>query len=217
MISSTTFLLLCLVGAASGAAAIEHVWQIKLAQGPDPTSMNVTWSTDGTVSGNSHVIYGTDSGSLSTMVVGGPGKVYTYQSFASKTGVYLAPYTSPFIHTVSLTNLAPGTQYFYQCGDTVSATLSAVISFTTLPALGAALTPAGQPFTIAVMADTSFNGVVGTTSYNGVVGSTSYLGFMNLTVANIVATPLVGMTLLPGDMSYAGKFPYIDNCKSRIA
>ena len=189
-------LLLCSLSVAYG-----FVYQIKLSQGLDPTSMVVTWSTNNTVSGNSQVIYGTTATSLNLMAEGGDGRSYSFQSFDNNkahtktVGAYLPLYTSPLIHTVRLNNLAPGTKYYYKCGDTVSSDLSAMISFTTLPAVGSVIDAKGQPFTFAVMADTSFNGVVN--------GST-YLGFMNFTVANIMNSPSIGMVLLPGDMSYAG-------------
>ena len=177
------------------------VSQIKLAQGIDPTSMSITWSTDIASSGNSHVIYGTSKSSLSMFAEGSEGKAYTYQSFDSgkankkNLGVFFPKYTSPNIHSVRLNNLVPGTTYYYRCGDTYSSDLSSIISFTTLPAVGSLLNAYGVPLTFAVMADTSLNGVV-----NG----TKYVGFMNLTVANIVANPKIGIVFLPGDLGYAG-------------
>ena len=186
------------------SAVANAVFQIKLAQGMDPTSMVVTWSTNGTVSGNSQVIYGTVKTNLKMLAEGGDGKAYTFQSFDSgkankkNTGAYFPRYTSPMIHSVRLNNLAAGTTYYYRCGDTVSADLSGIISFTTLPAVGSTLNANGLPLTFAILADTSTNGVV-----NG----TKYQGFMNLTVANIIANPAVGMVLLPGDLNYAGKGP----------
>ena len=181
--------------------AVGHVYQIKLSQGLDPTSMVVTWSTNGTI-GNSQVIYGTTKTNLNLLGEGGDGKAYTYQSFDSgkmnkaNAGAYFPRYTSPLIHTVRLNNLAPGTKYYYRCGDVASADLSAIISFTTLPAIGSALDAQGQPLTFAILADTSCNGIV-----NGTV----YYGFMNVTVANIMANTAIGMVLLPGDLGYAGK------------
>ena len=189
-------LLLCSLTAAFG-----HVYQIKLSQGLDPTSMVVTWSTNGTI-GNSQVIYGTTKTSLNLLGEGGDGKAYTYQSFDSgkvnkaNAGAYFPRYTSPLIHSVRLNNLSPGTKYYYRCGDVASADLSAIISFTTLPAIGSVLDAQGRPLTFAILADTSCNGVV-----NG----TTYYGFMNVTVANIMANAAIGMVLLPGDLGYAGK------------
>ena len=180
------------------SAVANAVFQIKLSQGMDPTSMVVTWSTNGTVSGNSQVVYGTVKTNLKMLAEGGDGKAYTYQSFAKKTGAYYPKYTSPMIHSVRLNNLAAGTTYYYRCGDTVSADLSGIISFTTLPAVGSTLNANGLPLTFAILADASTNGVV-----NG----TKYTGFMNLTMANILANTAVGMILLPGDLNYGGEEP----------
>jgi phosphodiesterase/alkaline phosphatase D-like protein len=41
-------------------------------------------------------------------------------------------YTSPVLHTVVLTNLAPNTKYFYQVGD--GTTFSSTFNFTSLAA-----------------------------------------------------------------------------------
>ena len=41
-------------------------------------------------------------------------------------------YTSPILHTAVLTNLIPGTQYFYQVGD--GTTFSSTFNFTALAA-----------------------------------------------------------------------------------
>ena len=188
--------LACVIAAVSG-----RVYQIKLAQGSDPTSMSIVWSTNGTSSSNSQVIYGTIKTSLTTTSQGDAGKSYTYQSFdigktnIAATGAFFPKYTSPLIHTVRLNNLAPGTTYYYRCGDVASSDLSPIISFTTLPAVGSALDSKGNPMTFAMLADTSTNGVV-----NG----TKYVGFMNMTVANILSNPLIGMVLLAGDLGYAG-------------
>lgn len=197
MSAAISILLLC---SLFGANAL--VSQIKLAQGMDPTSMSITWSTDIASSGNSHVIYGTTKTSLTMFAEGNEGKGYTYQSFdigkvhKSNAGAFFPKYTSPNIHSVRLNNLVPGTKYYYRCGDTYSSDLSSIISFTTLPAVGSLLNAYGVPLTFAVMADTSLTGVV-----NG----TQYVGFMNLTVANIVANPKIGIVFLPGDLGYAGE------------
>ena len=190
-------LVTCCLCAVSGVVS-----QIKLAQGMDPTSMSITWSTDRASSVKSNVIYGTSKTSLSMRAEGSDGKAYTYQSFdigrfnKKNTGAFFPKYTSPNIHTVLLNNLTPGTTYYYRCGDTVSSDLSSIISFTTLPAVGTALNANGVPLTFAIMSDTSTNGVV---------NNTAYLGFMNLTVANIIANSEIGMVLLPGDLNYAGE------------
>lgn len=181
-------LLLCSLSAVYGTVS-----QIKLAQGVDPTSMVVTWSTD--VGKNSQVMYGTSQTSLTLIGTGVSGTSYNFQSF-SKTGLYLSLYTSPLIHSATMSNLAPGTTYYYRCGDTVSGDLSSIISFTTLPALGSSMDAYGRPLTFAILADTSTNGVV---------AGTTYQGFMNRTVPNIMANPAIGMVLLPGDLNYAGK------------
>ena len=200
---STTSLAVLLLCAITVATA--KVFQIKLAQGPDPTSMVVTWSTNGTISYNSQVMYGTVKTSLKMLAEGGDGKSYTFQSIDSgkkAPGSYFPKYTSPLIHSVRLNNLVPGTTYYYRCGDIASSELSGVISFTTLPAVGSALNAKGLPLTFAVLADTSTNGVV-----NGSI----YQGFMNLTSLNIMSNNAVGMILLPGDLSYAGK-SYLSMC-----
>ena len=197
MSTSLAVLLLCAITAVTA-----KVYQIKLSQGSDPTSMVVTWSTNGTSTYNSHVIYGTVKTSLRMLAEGGDGKSYTYQSYdagqyiRANGGSYLPKYTSPLIHSVRLNNLVPGTTYYYRCGDMVCSDLSRVISFTTLPAVGSALNAKGLPLTFAVLADTSTNGFV-----NGSL----FTGFMNETSLNIRTNPAVGMVLLPGDMSYAGK------------
>lgn len=194
---STTSLAVLLLCAITVATA--KVFQIKLAQGPDPTSMVITWSTNGTISYNSQVMYGTVKTSLKMLAEGGDGKSYTFQSIDSgkkAPGSYFPKYTSPLIHSVRLNNLVPGTTYYYRCGDTVCSDLSEVISFTTLPAVGSALNAKGLPLTFAVLADTSTNGFV-----NGSL----FTGFMNETSLNIRTNPAVGMVLLPGDLSYAGK------------
>jgi phosphodiesterase/alkaline phosphatase D-like protein len=69
-------------------------------------------------------------------------------------------YKSPIIHKAVLNNLLPGTKYYYQCGDITNNDLSAVISFTTLPAVGSARDADGQLLTFAIMADTSTTGVI---------------------------------------------------------
>ena len=197
MSTSLATLLLCALSVATAT-----VFQIKLAQGLDPTSMVVTWSTNGTSSGNSQVIYGTVKTSLTKVAEGSDGKSYTYQSFdagkyvPANAGSFFPKYTSPLIHSVDLNNLVPGTTYYYRCGDVVSSDLSEIISFTTLPAVGSVLNAKGLPLTFAVLADTSTNGVV-----NGSL----YSGFMNVTSLNILTNTAVGMVLLPGDLSYAGK------------
>ena len=197
MSTSLAVLLLCAITAVTA-----KVYQIKLSQGSDPTSMVVTWSTNGTSTYNSHVIYGTAKTSLRMLAEGGDGKSYTYQSYdagqyiRANGGSYLPKYTSPLIHSVRLNNLVPGTTYYYRCGDIVCSDLSGVISFTTLPAVGSALNAKGLPLTFAVLADTSTNGFV-----NGSL----FTGFMNETSLNIRTNPAVGMVLLPGDLSYAGK------------
>ena len=197
MSTSLATLLLCALSVATAT-----VFQIKLAQGLDPTSMVVTWSTNGTSSGNSQVIYGTVKTSLTMLAQGGDGKSYTFQSFdagkyvPANAGSFFPKYTSPLIHSVDLNNLVPGTTYYYRCGDVVSSDLSGIISFTTLPAVGSVLNAKGLPLTFAVLADTSTNGVV-----NGSL----YSGFMNVTSLNILTNTAVGMVLLPGDLSYAGK------------
>jgi phosphodiesterase/alkaline phosphatase D-like protein len=133
---------------------------------------------------------------------GSDGKSYTFQSFdagkyvPANAGSFFPKYTSPLIHSVDLNNLVPGTTYYYRCGDVVSSDLSGIISFTTLPAVGSVLNAKGLPLTFAVLADTSTNGVV-----NGSL----YSGFMNVTSLNILTNTAVGMVLLPGDLSYAGK------------
>jgi len=54
---------------------------------------------------------------------------YTFQSaYESK------PYTSGYIHHVTVTDLKPETKYSYQCGD--STTMSATFAFTTPPQVG---------------------------------------------------------------------------------
>ncbi len=45
-------------------------------------------------------------------------------------------YTSPFIYHFVMAALAPSTRYYYQCGATTGSA-SAVLSFTTAPAVGA--------------------------------------------------------------------------------
>ena len=192
MTSIIALLFLCSLSVAYGT--IGSFYQIKLSQGKDPTGMVVTWSTNGTVSGLTQVAYGTSKTSLSMLGEGGDGKSYTFQSF-NKKGVYLPKYTSPLIHSVRLNNLAPGTTYYYRCGDTQSGVLSGVLSFTTLPAVGSAMDANGRLLTFAIMADTSTNGVV-----SGI----TYQGFMNLTMLNILANPAIGMVLLPGDLNYGG-------------
>ena len=188
MSTSLATLLLCALSFATA-----EVFQIKLAQGLDPTSMVVTWSTNGTSSGNSQVIYGTEKTSLTTVAEGSYGKSYTFQSFdagkyvPANAGSFFPKYTSPLIHSVDLNNLVPGTTYYYRCGDVVSSDLSGIISFTTLPAVGSALNAKGLLLTFAVLADTSTNGVV-----NGSL----YSGFMNLTSVNILTNTAVGIEVL---------------------
>lgn len=195
MLSFAAISLACAAATVSG-----KVFQIKLAQGADPTSMSIVWSSNGTSISNSQVLYGTVKTALTVMAEGDQGMSYTYQSFDIErknkaVGAFFPKYTSPLIHTVRLNNLSPGTTYYYRCGDIASSDLSPIISFTTLPAVGSVLNSKGNPMTFAMLADTSTNGVV-----NG----TKYVGFMNLTVANIISNPLIGMVLLAGDLGYAG-------------
>jgi hypothetical protein len=56
-------------------------------------------------------------------------------------------YTSPFIYHFVLAALAPSTRYYYQCGA-ASGSSSAVLSFTTAPAVGAS-----TPLVVGVMGD----------------------------------------------------------------
>jgi hypothetical protein len=76
MSTSLATLPLCALSVATAT-----VFQIKLAQGLDPTSMVVTWSTNGTSSGSSQVMYGTVMTSLTMVAEGSDGKLYTFQSF----------------------------------------------------------------------------------------------------------------------------------------
>jgi hypothetical protein len=130
--------------------------------------------------GNTQIRYGTSPSSLNLLAQAGPGAAYTYQSFQAKArkavaanitfgikaisaipaGALLPLYKSPIIHKAVLNNLLPGTKYYYQCGDITNNDLSAVISFTTLPAVGSARDADGQLLTFAIMADTSTTGVI---------------------------------------------------------
>ena len=88
-------------------------------------------------------------------------------------------YTSPFIYHFVMAALAPSTRYYYQCGATTGSA-SAVLSFTTTPAVGAS-----TPLVVGLIGD------LGQTSDSAV------------TVQHMMADPTIQLSLLIGDLSYA--------------
>jgi len=97
---------------------------------------------------------------------------YTFQSaYESK------PYTSGYIHHVTVTDLKPETKYSYQCGD--STTMSATFAFTTPPQVGPT-----APFRFGVMGDMGQTNNSAATMQHIISGGYS-------------------ATLLVGDLSYA--------------
>jgi hypothetical protein len=59
----------------------------------------------------------------------------------------MGSYTSPYLYHVNVTGLTPGTQYYYQVGDSTSG-LSDIFSFTAHPGVGADI-----PHTFAIVGD----------------------------------------------------------------
>ncbi|XP_072965236.1 purple acid phosphatase 15 [Typha angustifolia] len=95
----------------------------------------------------------------------------------------LQNYTSGIIHHVRLKGLKPGTQYFYQCGDPHLLAMSAIHTFTTMPASG----PQSYPRRIAIVGDLGL-------TYN----TTSTVDHMISNQPDLI--------LLVGDVSYANLY-----------
>ncbi|DBA94256.1 TPA: hypothetical protein ACH3X1_001874 [Trebouxia sp. C0004] len=109
-------------------------------------SLNIMWATGQYQSGQgaltalnpnttaSTVMYGTSASSLTSMASGSSeiyNQIYNL-TVPGNGGATSLNYTSPVLHTVVLTNLAPNTKYFYQVGD--GTTFSSTFNFTSLAA-----------------------------------------------------------------------------------
>lgn len=107
-------------------------------------SLNVMWATGQYQTGKglltalnpnttaSMVKYGTSASSL-TSTATGSSEVYTQiynTTVPGNGGATALNYTSPILHTVVLSGLTPGTQYYYQVGD--GTTYSSTFNFTSL-------------------------------------------------------------------------------------
>lgn len=147
-----------------------NISQLHLAQGFNSKSMTISWITPDNCL--SHVIYGLTSDSLLNIVTG---MSSTYE-FYNK----LSYYKSGYIHHVTLTDLQPSTNYYYQCGDFLYGTRSKITMFTTLPKAGS-----NAMLTFGVLGD------IGQT-----IHSVS-------TVQHLVNERDISMILHSGDLSYA--------------
>ena len=109
--------------------------QFHVNYGATPDAAAVRWAT-ANASATATVRWGTSPSLLNNTSVG---KTDRY--------VYGPQYTSPWLHTVSLTGLPLGTRIFYQVGDAGSG-LSAIMSFMSNPGVGAI-----YPYATAFVAD----------------------------------------------------------------
>lgn len=161
--------LICVL-AIVGNVVVADVNMFKLSQGTEPTKMFITWSSTAGDTQASTCKYGKDviNGSpLLNMVAEGMPDSYQYQSYDTSGGL-LNLYTSPQFHYVTLTNLIPGTRYYYQCGDFETVLpivntkfkrpdVGTVTSFKTLPAVGSATDLDGNYLTFGVTMDSGTN------------------------------------------------------------
>lgn len=101
--------------------------------------MSISWATD--KNSQSQVRYGLKPQDLSLSSAG------TSTTYEFKHPLY-AQYSSPYLHSVYLTDLAPSTTYFYQVGDFDIGDTSGILSFETLNAIGST-----EPMLFAVIGD----------------------------------------------------------------
>lgn len=154
-----------------------NVEQIHMAQGVDPTSMTISWTTN--ISSNSYCYHGILPNQLNNFSNG------TITSYSFNYYPDYNEYFSPIIHHVTLTNLLPNQVYFYQCGDhnlinEYDDAVSGILSFKTLPRIGNK-----DPISFAVIGD---------------LGQTDD---SKVTVDHILENQKLEMILHAGDMSYA--------------
>ncbi|KAK9915866.1 hypothetical protein WJX75_005427 [Coccomyxa subellipsoidea] len=111
----------------AGRNAVSVNWASQKAKvGKGPLEPNDPWAAP------SMVIYGTDPTNLNKNATGSA-QVYSQiynSSYAFWGGNTTLNYTSPVLHTVILSNLQPGTRYYYRVGD--GNTFSSTISFRSL-------------------------------------------------------------------------------------
>jgi len=144
--------------------------QVHLSFGDDPhTSINVVWVTR--QSATAGMRYGTNPNTLTSMA---QGKVTTYTP----------GYWHGFINAVSITNLAPGTTYYYSVGSDVTG-WSDVFSFTTEP--------------------TDSRTLVTRIAYIGDMGTMNSTNNMKQ-ITNLVESKKINWILHNGDISYADGF-----------
>lgn len=112
-------------------------------------------------------MYGTDQTSLAystaattqqvPMYVEGTVDSYQFQSYDVALGLLWPTYNSPVLHYLKLTNLVPGTRYYYVCGDfsgTPGTDFQTVPStFKTLPAVGSAVDTEGNYLVFGIFMD----------------------------------------------------------------
>ncbi|KAL3151843.1 hypothetical protein ABBQ38_012808 [Trebouxia sp. C0009 RCD-2024] len=141
MRSNSTFLDLNDPTLAGAGASGQTPTQVHLSPA-GPNSLNVMWATGSYKTGKgllaenptsaSMVKYGTAASSL-TQTATGTSEVYSQiynTTVAGNGGATALNYTSPVLHTVVLSGLQPGAQYFYQVGD--GTTYSGTYNFTAL-------------------------------------------------------------------------------------
>lgn len=164
------FILLNLLLACAITTALGQVHHVKLSKGLDPTIMVVVWSTTNSNVVNSQIMYGTSQTSLSMLAYGEKENSNTYQSFnfekerGSNTDVTLTRHASSVIYTVRLKNLAPGTIYYYRCGDSASPSLSPILSFATLPAADFTTDSKGSSMVSAIPVEKNVSSAILTTA-----------------------------------------------------
>jgi len=146
------------------------VQQVHLAQGKTSASMTVMWATVGNAA--SDVLYSLSPEGKDALHVSGKVTSYSFD-YPGK-----SPYTSPYLHSAVMTGLAPGTTYYYSCGDLAQNQWSGWLSYKTLPA-------PGDSVTFAIIGD---------------------LGLTNdslATLSHIAMNPSLSMILHAGDLPYA--------------
>jgi predicted phosphodiesterase len=170
------------------ATVSARVTQVHMAQGKDPSSMVMSWTTEG--SAQSQVRLGTAMDADSMSVVENSNSVvaeqYTFVVADNARSPRAVDYTSPFIHHVTLSDLKASTKYYYQAGDFSGAAIegedvSGMNSFTTLATAG----DFSEPVRFGVLGD------LGTTRDSV------------KTVGHIMQNKDLQMILHVGDLSYA--------------
>ena len=95
---------------------------------------------------------------------------YQYQAYNVASGQLWPTYNSPVLHYVKLTNLVPGTRYYYVCGDfsgtPVTDYQTTVSTFKTLPAVGSTVDTEGNYLVFGIYMDSGVSTFVSPTTGN---------------------------------------------------